>query len=597
MTSFPPRSGQSPSSAQLHNDDIALALEQRAYDAIVQPYKAVKIYDYFLEEWVPLLGASRALLVIAYRQLAFVVRSMEKIGEVPVKVTLRQLGRWCGQVHRQVRKLHQDPGFLTWFVRPAVGSLGEHPGARSERRTTLVRVEIPLTPADQLRLRLFLEANRPEDDTGWPQVLHHALVARDIEINDTSPLPDSPKSIQEIVNELRSSDAPLPEEIEDACIELHERWITQNHFQATHYFLRRWLPDLTLGLGMSIMWLRRRAQRDVERTEVGHARIRSLSELGAAVGVSSKTVSRWITPADDGYCNANEFILDVSKECEITGYVEAIDSDNWTVYDKSVAVSPQTEVDESIHVGNFVRARALLRRDGSLDATRIEFGIDGRNHEGLQELNWTIIDIRLSEPIHPNDKESYRSVRLQTADENHLPSGTEASNDGIEQVGEPPGTAETASRTKVSKRRTGVSKHAAPNRSGTKIVKDEAKVPKARTKMPKGGTDVHMPRANVSKDETKVPTLRGLKTDTRSTKQGFEGKPQQQDTVSAEKEPHTVPPAEGVVVASHPGWDIGTILEQGAVPRRDREQIGRGGQEAANKFVGWLLFGLAQESI
>jgi len=565
------------------NAELALTLEQRAYDAVVQPYKAVKVYDYFLEHWLPLLGASRALLVIAYRQLAFVVRSRKKSGEEPVRVTLRQLGRWCGQVHRQVRKLHQSPGYLTWFVRPAVGSLGEHPGARSERRILQVRVAIPLTPADQLRLRLFLEANRPEEDSAWAGVLHRALEAKEIDLDDTMPLPDSPATIQEIVRALRGSDGPLPDEIEDACIELHERWITENHLQATHYFLLRWLPDLPLGLGMAILWLRRRAQRAVQRTEVGQVRLRSLSQLAEVIGVSTKTASRWIAASGESYAQACHFILEAARECELTGWVEGIEPEAWTIAGKRVAVLSGARIASPIQIGDFVSVRMLRRRDSSLVATRIQPAHEVRDPQGLREIGW-LLDIRLSDPIHARDMERYRSVRL-------LP---HAEHSALSSEEDPTGEAESISSThwplpenrdgtKVPSSETKVSKAPLANSQGTKYPNSPTSVSNPPTEVPRRRTEVSNRPTEVSSERSGVPALRVLKSQIN---------PSQEE--SSEDPPQQQPP---VVVVSSQDWHLDTILEQGAVPRRDRSLIAALPRTERRNFVGWLLYGMAQESI
>jgi len=131
--------------------EIQISPEERsAYDTVVRPNAIIPMPRYFLKHWVPLFGASRAWLALAFRQVAFVSRS--QTDEVPLRTTLRRLGRWCGLTHVRVHQLLKNPGHLTWFVGNRLGSISDRNGPRSEPTTYWVRAEIPPTLVDQARL-------------------------------------------------------------------------------------------------------------------------------------------------------------------------------------------------------------------------------------------------------------------------------------------------------------------------------------------------------------------------------------------------------------------------------------------------------------
>jgi len=281
------------SQAGLNNDALRLAPEaQRAYDAVVRPNAILPIPRYFLEHWLPLLGTSRSWLALAFRQVAFVSRNNGN--EVPVQTTLRQLGRWCGLTHVRVHQVLKDPELLTWFVRNPQGSLAEHLGARSQPDTYWVRADIPLTPKDQARLCLWLQERKPLDEQDWVSTLQEAVQARDLSLPPDHPLPARSLTIQAIVQKMRGIDVPLPPSLDEACTELHARWIQPDRVTlVTHYFIRQWLPDLSPGLGWLIVSLRSRAYQQNE-APLGHVWISGgWTQLAKDLAVSRKSVTRW----------------------------------------------------------------------------------------------------------------------------------------------------------------------------------------------------------------------------------------------------------------------------------------------------------------
>jgi hypothetical protein len=269
----------------------------RAYDAVVRPNAILPIPRYFLEEWLPLLGTSRSWLVLAFRQVAFVSRS--SYDEVPVHTTLRKLRRWCGLTHVRIHQVLKDPGYLTWFVRNPQGDLADRKSPRSQPTTYLVRSDMPLTPHDQARLSLWLEERSPSDDQEWIQALSEAIAAKEMILPEDVSLPQGSMTIQQLVYAQRGVDTPLPPSIDEACTELHARWIQPDFVTlVTHYFLVRWLPNLSPGLGWLIVLLRSRAyqQRD---DAIGQVWVHGgWGSIADTLGVSRRSLTRWVSSDD-----------------------------------------------------------------------------------------------------------------------------------------------------------------------------------------------------------------------------------------------------------------------------------------------------------
>lgn len=278
----------------LNDEELRVTPEvQRAYDAIVRPNAILPIPRYYLEKWLPLLGTSRAWVVLAFRQVAFVSRS--STDEVPTCTTLRRLGRWCGLSHVRIHQVLKDAGYLTWFVRNPLGDLADRQSHRSQPTTFMVRSDIPLTPHDQARLSLWLDQRSPKDDSDWLHALEEATLAKKLELPRNYPLPEISLTIQQLVYARRGLDSPLPPSLDQACTELHARWVQPDRVSlATHYFLLRWLPDLSPGLGWLILHLRSRVYQETE-APIGQVWIpRGWASLAAELGISRKSLSRWV---------------------------------------------------------------------------------------------------------------------------------------------------------------------------------------------------------------------------------------------------------------------------------------------------------------
>jgi hypothetical protein len=280
--------------------DLAIDLAPdalRAYDGIVRPNAILPVPRYFIENWLPLLGASRAWLALAYRQVAFVSRAT--VDEVPIHTTLRRLGHWCGLSHVRIHQVLKEPGALNWFVRNPTGDLSQRNSPRSQPTTFMVRSDIPLTPQDQARLTLWFKEESPSDDQEWLQALENAIEAKKRELPDTVTLPQVSMTIQQLVYTQRNNDTPLPPGLDQACTELHARWVQPDRVTLiTHYFLVRWLPDLSPGLGWLIALLRSRAYHQKDEL-VGQVWIKGgWRPIAETLGVSRRSLTRWVSSAE-----------------------------------------------------------------------------------------------------------------------------------------------------------------------------------------------------------------------------------------------------------------------------------------------------------
>jgi hypothetical protein len=159
----------------------------------------------------------------------------------------------------------------------------------------MVRSDIPFTPEDQARLTLWLDERGPSDDADWVHAIEEAVEARDVELPKDHPLPEISLTVQKIVYAQRGDETPLPPSLDEACTELHSRWVQPERVTlATHYFIVRWLPDLSPGLGWLILHLRSRTYLQEER-QVGQVWIAGgWKGLAASIGVSRKSLSRWV---------------------------------------------------------------------------------------------------------------------------------------------------------------------------------------------------------------------------------------------------------------------------------------------------------------
>lgn len=575
-----------PSATGQTSDDFYLSLEGQAYDAVVRDYNVVKVPYYFLDRWVPLMGASAALLTIAFRQLAFVSRCKEDLGEIPMRATLRDLSRWCGQSFQHVRRLMDKAAYLPWFVRAPDGPLGAHFGKRSETPKYLVRIEIPLVPDDQARLWNYLAARAPKDDEGWLGLLHRALAAKEDALDPDAARPSAPSSIHEMVRQLRDASQPLTPEIDLACVELHKRWVGTNFSLISHYFLRTWLPDLTPGLGLLVAWARRRAQSPGSAHASGSVRFPGWNTLAKAIGVSTKTVQRWLTD-QSAYPHTSSF-LTLTESIAGAGVVEVRASDDWRIAGRSVRITPQTEIEGAVEEGDFVHVTGVAGDDGTLIAERIDLANWSNDERGFsRDLSF---EVRLSEPIHPKDQKRYETLLAEgmpdVGGQLTSPEGGQAGPLGHWTYSDK----EWTNRDKGTK---------GDNRAGTESDKDRIKGDnlgprndRPTSKDDKGWTRGDRGGAKGDPIGKKSDALRGSEENPEDLiPRGVKRRP---TAGSADEGSESSP---DVVAVTDTHWDIDHILTESAVTGRHRRAVLAGWPSNQTPFIAWLLWGLSAADI
>jgi len=125
---------------------------QRAYGTqrarVVQPERGMFITMYFFNQWIPRLGHSAAMVIMAARSLCFWdIRTGEKrntinteIGDLALRASLSV---------RRVKDVLHEPLVRQYFLRYTVRRTMTSNGIRTAGITLCVRMDDPLTPEDQ----------------------------------------------------------------------------------------------------------------------------------------------------------------------------------------------------------------------------------------------------------------------------------------------------------------------------------------------------------------------------------------------------------------------------------------------------------------
>jgi hypothetical protein len=293
------------------DDDVGetLVLETRylsAYEEIVKPERIIAIPRYYLR-WIPWLGVDLAWLPIGFRQAAYLYGSRHEGGDI-FEASAHDIARWSGMSVRTFWRKLNDP-YLRWFVRKIEGETifrwNEREG-RLEKHPNRWQVvmSMPLTPADQVSLRCWME-ERKESRLDPISILKGAIGTP---VNDLLPWPDEtphpeevgePLSLWDIVAEIFNED--LGPEIQPALYQLANELtnrIKGRNLLVSHYFIEKWLPLLRPGPGWLVTLLRCRRyynQKSEElRDEIWIAG--GYGELASGLGLRRpKTVNEWLT--------------------------------------------------------------------------------------------------------------------------------------------------------------------------------------------------------------------------------------------------------------------------------------------------------------
>jgi len=559
---------------------------RKAWASIVNPHRFVMVPDYIIKSWIPLLGGSRTLLVLAFRQLAFISRCKEIIGEEITRATFSQLSRWSGLSVGAVHKLLSDPGYLTWFVR----GIGESKGAdgrpltNRDRRTYHVRIDIPLTPHDQLRLYTYLRDHAPVDDNDWPRALYDASGAKKVKLDDGAQIPETPKTVQEIVEGLRSPDKPLPAEIDQACVELYEQWVTPGFFgRATHYFLHEWVSELSPSLACLILWSRRRAYLESEDDQYKHLRIKNNKGLADAIGVSKKTIQRYRKNS------LASLFLSFIDEYEFYGRIETINPKRITLDGRNLYFSNRVEIEFPIEVGDIVRAEVHSRNGEALVIKKIAKANDFKEHQGIHRTGIRV-EVRLSDPVHPKDWSRYTRLLQSFGKENIDFQECDQFSDKTHKV------EEISGKSKVNIQGTKLNNSIGEETIGAKVNNVLTEVNNIEPLVNDHETNLKEALPEVNEVGTDVNALKELK-DSIKESQYVNQQQLQEGIIGQEPYQGEESLQHDVVVAGHKIWNIYEILKQGAIRSQERKKILAEWHERWDGFVAHLLFGISQKSI
>jgi hypothetical protein len=102
-------------------------------------------------------------------------------------------------------------------------------------------------------------------------------------------------------------------------------------------------------------------------------------------------------------------------EVEFSGAVVSMAPEAWVVGDQTLAVTPDTEIQDGIVVGDIVKVHALQNPDGTLTAREIEIEDDGV----LEDIDEGDIDDGEHEDIDDDDAEDAEHQDIDAEDAEH----------------------------------------------------------------------------------------------------------------------------------------------------------------------------------
>ncbi len=106
-------------------------------------------------------------------------------------------------------------------------------------------------------------------------------------------------------------------------------------------------------------------------TEIkGAIAVGDLVKVHALVQTDLSLIAREIEPADED--DAIDDSDDDQDEVELKGFVEAIDGELWTIGGVAIRVTPATEIEDAIAVGDYVEVEAVWADDGVLTALKVK---------------------------------------------------------------------------------------------------------------------------------------------------------------------------------------------------------------------------------
>ncbi len=137
---------------------------QRAYGSerarIIQPERGMFVTLYFFEQWLPLLGHSAAVSVLAARSLCYWNPMTGELRNV-IETEMADLARRAAVSVRTIKDVLNNELIQRYFLRYKVRRVMTPNGIRTAGITLQVRMDDPLTPQDQI------ENNLPEEENWY----------------------------------------------------------------------------------------------------------------------------------------------------------------------------------------------------------------------------------------------------------------------------------------------------------------------------------------------------------------------------------------------------------------------------------------------
>ncbi|TLN19514.1 hypothetical protein FDZ74_06075 [bacterium] len=148
-TSEEPRAKAGRKSPAASPRKLALA---RAYGdkraSVIQPERAIVVTQYFMNNWVALLGHSAAHLIMVARSMCYWNPLNGELRNV-IDTEMGELAQRAAMSVRTVKDILANPGVQHYFLRYKVRRMMTQNGVRTAGITLLVRMDDPLTPDDQ----------------------------------------------------------------------------------------------------------------------------------------------------------------------------------------------------------------------------------------------------------------------------------------------------------------------------------------------------------------------------------------------------------------------------------------------------------------
>lgn len=134
---------------------------QRAYGnrraAVIQPERGMFLTMYFFNKWLPLLGHSAAMIVLAARSLCYWNPMTGELRNT-IETEMSELAQRAAVSVRTVKDVLASDLVQEYFLRYKVRRIMTSNGVRTAGITLQVRMDDPLTPQDQA------ENNLPEEE-------------------------------------------------------------------------------------------------------------------------------------------------------------------------------------------------------------------------------------------------------------------------------------------------------------------------------------------------------------------------------------------------------------------------------------------------